>query len=176
MTREDEEKRKKRDQWTMNSRVNVKPIKTDLETISCPGGMVGYQEGCKNALDGSMCHVGAARSVAFEEFLSNLKSIGNIFSSPADSEKLARQERYISESPIAQGFYHCCVGFLGEIFEHRAQARSMIDNLGNVETHYGHLYKPDLMSLQEALVSTGLWEMIPNNLGQPDDYWARRVR
>lgn len=61
-------------------------------------------------------------------------------------------------------------------FALRSQHRALIGRSGYVETHYGHFFHPDLMRMQSFLVSTGLWEMIPNNLGQPDDYWARRVR
>lgn len=63
---------------------------------------------------------------------------------------------------------------LERLFERRAQSRTLTTS--DTEKHYGHLFDKDLMELQTKLVSTGLWEMIPNNLGQADDYWARRVR
>lgn len=136
--------------------MNEKPIKTDLETISCPGGMLGYQEGPNNALGDATCSVGADTA-----------------------EPYAADEGVMV---IYGSRIHTCLFNLQvyqdveQEFALRSQHRALIGRSGYVETHYGHFFHPDLMRMQSFLVSTGLWEMIPNNLGQPDDYWARRVR
>lgn len=152
-----------------------KPTKTDLETISSLGGMLGYQEGSKNALEDA---TEGARAIVPDPHTTDEDEFWEI-----EQERLEKEARAKEIQGGTSGWVVYPGQWMGldlfleceQAFEQKAQVRETIDNLGNVEKNYGHLYDQVLMALQARLVTTGLWQMITNNLGQPDDYWARRV-